>query len=129
MGGHVHTAVVALPVVAQYAKAGKVRALAVTSAKRSPTLPEVPTLDESGVRGLDVSQWWGVLVPTGTPSNIVMKLHADLIEIIKLPKIRVRMTELGMEPVGNSPVQFGEIIRTDISKYRKIVKAAKIKID
>jgi tripartite-type tricarboxylate transporter receptor subunit TctC len=101
----------------------------VTSAKRSPTLPEVPTLDESGVRGLDVSQWWGVLVPTGTPSNIVMKLHADLIEIIKLPKIRVRMTELGMEPVGNSPVQFGEIIRTDISKYRKIVKAAKIKID
>jgi tripartite-type tricarboxylate transporter receptor subunit TctC len=129
MGGHVHTAVVALPVVAQYAKAGKVRALAVTSAKRSPTLPEVPTLDESGVRGLDVSQWWGVLVPTGTPSNIVMKLHADLIEIIKLPKIKVRMTELGMEPVGNSPVQFGEIIRTDISKYRKIVKAAKIKID
>jgi tripartite-type tricarboxylate transporter receptor subunit TctC len=129
MGGHVHTAVVALPVVAQYAKTGKVRALAVTSAKRSPTLPEVPTLDESGVRGLDVSQWWGVLVPTGTPSNIVMKLHADLIEIIKLPKIRVRMTELGMEPVGNSPVQFGEIIRTDISKYRKIVKAAKIKID
>jgi tripartite-type tricarboxylate transporter receptor subunit TctC len=130
MGGHVHTAVVALPVVAPHAKAGKVRALAVTSAKRSPALPEVPTLDESGVDGLDVSQWWGVLVPTGTPSNIVTKLHADLIDIIKLPKIRARMTtELGMEPVGTSPVQFGEIIRTDIAKYRNIVKAAKIKID
>lgn len=130
MGGHVHTAIVALPVVAPYAKAGKVRALAVTSAKRSPALPEVPTLDESGVRGLDVSQWWGVLVPTGTPSNIVTKLHADLTEIIKLPKIKARMTiELGMEPVGNSPAQFSEIIRTDIAKYRKIVKEAKIKID
>jgi tripartite-type tricarboxylate transporter receptor subunit TctC len=82
------------------------------------------------VDGLDVSQWWGVLVPTGTPSNIVTKLHADLIDIIKLPKIRARMTtELGMEPVGTSPVQFGEIIRTDIAKYRNIVKAAKIKID
>ncbi|HKU70665.1 MAG TPA: tripartite tricarboxylate transporter substrate binding protein [Burkholderiales bacterium] len=129
MGGHLHTSIIALPVVAPYVKAGKVRALAVTSAKRSAALPEVPTLDESGLRGLDVSQWWGVLGPAGLPREIISKLNSDLGEIVKLPATRTRMAELGMEPVGSSPAQLGELIHTDITKYRKVVKEAKIRID
>jgi tripartite-type tricarboxylate transporter receptor subunit TctC len=129
MGGHLHTAIIALPVVAPYVKTEKVRALAVTSAKRSPALPQVPTLNESGLQGLDVSQWWGMLVPAGTPRDIVARLHNDVIGIVKLPKILARMTELGMEPVVTSPSQMGELIHSEIVKYRKIVSEAKIVID
>jgi tripartite-type tricarboxylate transporter receptor subunit TctC len=129
MGGHVHSAIAALPVVAPYVKSSKLRALAVTSAKRSPAIPEVPTLDESGLRGLDVSQWWGVLVPIGTPRDVVAKLHAELIEMVKLADIKARMADLGAEPVGSSPEQFGALIHTEIAKYRSIVKEAKIRID
>jgi tripartite-type tricarboxylate transporter receptor subunit TctC len=129
MGGHVHSGLLALPVVAPHLKSGKLRALAVTSAKRSPAIPEVPTLDESGLRGLDVSQWWGVLVPTGTPRDIIVKLHAEFIEIVKLPNVRASMAELGAEPVGSSPEQFGEFIRAEIAKYRGVVKETKITID
>ena len=89
----------------------------------------MPTLDESGLQGLDVSQWWGVLVPTGTPRDVIAKLHAEFIEIVKLPAIRARMAELGAEPVGSGPEQFGEFIRAEIAKYRRIVKEAKIAID
>ncbi len=129
MGGHVHSAIAALPVVAQHVKSGKLRALAVTSAKRSPAIPEVPTLDESGLRGLDVSQWWGVLVPTGTPRDIIAKLRVEFVEMVKLPDIKARMAELGAEPVGSSSEQFGELIRTDIAKYRRVAKEAKVAID
>ncbi len=129
MGGHVHSGFLVLPVVAPHLKSGRLRALAVSSAKRSPAIPEVPTLDESGLQGFDVSQWWGVLVPAGAPRDIIAKLHAELTEIIKLPNIRARMTELGAEPVGSSPEQFGELIRTEIAKYRSVAKQAKIAID
>lgn len=129
MGGHVHSGFLALPVVAPHLKSSKLRGLAVTSAKRSPAIPHVPTLDESGLQGLDVSQWWGVLVPTGTPRDVIAKLHAEFIEIVKLPAIRARMAELGAESVGSGPEQFGEFIRAEIAKYRRIVKEAKITID
>lgn len=129
MGGHLHTSIIALPVVAPYVKAGKVRALAVTSLRRSSALPEVPTLDESGLRGLDVSQWWALLGPAGLSREIVAKLHADLGELVKLPAMRARMAELGMEPVGSSPAQLGEAIHADIAKYRTVVQQAHIRID
>lgn len=129
MGGHVHSGFLVLPVVAPHLKSGKLRALAVSSAKRSPTIPEVPTLDESGLHGLDVTQWWGVLMPAGTPRDIIAKLHAELTEIIKLPNIRARMTELGAEPVGSSPEQFGDFVRTEIAKFRSIAKQANIRVD
>lgn len=129
MGGHVHSGFLALPVVAPHLKSSKLRALAVTSAKRSHAIPQVPTLDESGLQGLDVSQWWGVLVPTGTPRDVIAKLHAEFIAIVKLPAIKARMAELGAEPAGSGPEQFGEFIRAEIAKYRRIVKEAKITID
>lgn len=129
MGGHVHSGFIALPVVAPHVKSGKIRVLAVTTAKRSQTLPAVPSLSESGVAGLDVAQWWGVMVPAGTPGPIIAKLNTDFVALTKLPDIRARMAELGAEPIGSTAAQFGETIRLDIAKYRKIVKEAKISIN
>lgn len=129
MGGHVDSAIAALPVVVEQVKAGRLRVLAVTSAKRTPALPGVPTLNEAGMSGLDVSQWWGVFVPAGAPRNIITKLHAKIVDIIKLPNILARMTALGAEPVGSSPAQFHDFVHEEITKYRRIVKLTKITID
>ena len=129
VGGHVHSGFVALPVVAPQLKSGKVRVLAVTTARRSPTIPDVPTLGESGLSKFDVSQWYGVVVPAGTPGEITAKLHTDLVELLKLPDIKARMADLGAEPVGSTGAQFGELIRAEIVKYRAIVKATKITIN
>jgi tripartite-type tricarboxylate transporter receptor subunit TctC len=129
IGGHVHSGFVALPVVAPHAKSGRVRLVAVTTAKRSPTIPDVPTLAESGLAGFDISQWYGVVVPAGTPANINTKLHADLAELLRLPDVNSRMADMGAEPVGSNPVQFGEFIRAEIAKYQKLVKATGITIE
>lgn len=129
MGGHIHSGFVALPVIAPYLKSGRVRVLAVTTAKRSPVIPEVPTLSEAGLAGFDVSQWYGVVVPAGTPADITGKLHADFVELLTLPDIKTRMADLGAEPVGSTPAQFGEFIRSEIAKYRKIVKETRITIN
>ena len=129
MGGHVDCAIAALPVVAAQVKAGRLRALAVTSAKRTPAFPDVPTLDESGLTGLDVSQWWGVFLPAGSPRNVVTRLHKEIVDIIKLPNIAGRMADLGAEPVGGSPEQLRELLRREIAKYRKIVKETNVRID
>lgn len=129
MGGHVHSGFLALPVVAPHVKAGKLRALAATSAKRSPAIPNVPTLDESGMPGLDVTQWWGVLVPARTPRDVIAKLHAAVVDAVKTPSVKARMAELGAEPVAGTPEQFGEFIRTEIAKYRKVTKETNISVD
>lgn len=128
-GGHVHSGLIVLPVVAPHVKAGKVRAIAVTTAKRSTALPDVPTLSESGLPGFDVSQWWAILVPRGTPADIVAKLHTDFVALTKMRDIRTNMANLGAEPVGGSAEDLANLIRSDIAKYRKIVKDAKITIN
>jgi tripartite-type tricarboxylate transporter receptor subunit TctC len=129
MGGHVHSGFVALPVMAPQLKAGRVRALAVTTAKRSASIPDVPTLAESGLAGFDVAQWYGVVVPAGTPGPITARLHSEIVELVKLPDIRARMMDFGAEPVGSTPAQFADLIRSEIAKYQKIVKATKITIN
>jgi tripartite-type tricarboxylate transporter receptor subunit TctC len=129
MGGHVHSGFVALPVMAPQLKAGRVRALAVTTTKRSPTIPDVPTLAQSGLAGFDVGQWYGVVVPAGTPGPITARLHSEIVELLKLPDIKTRMADFGAEPVGSTPAQFADLIRSEIAKYQKIVKATKITIN
>jgi tripartite-type tricarboxylate transporter receptor subunit TctC len=129
LGGHVHSGFISLPVVARQVKDGRVRALAVTSAKRSSALPDVPTLSESGMTGFDVSQWWAILVPRGTSPDIVAKLHTDFVALTKLNEIKANMATLGAEPVGGSAEELAHVIRSDIAKYRKIVKDAKIAIN
>ena len=129
MGGHVHSGFLVLPVVAPQLKQGKLRALAVTSTRRSQAIPDVPSANESGLQGLDVSQWWGILVPTGTPRETIAKLHAELADIIKTPDMRARLTDLGADPVGSSPGQFAQFVGSEIAKFRDIVKAANITIN
>jgi tripartite-type tricarboxylate transporter receptor subunit TctC len=129
VGGHIHSGFVALPVIAPYLKSGRVRALGVTSAERSPVIPEVLTFREAGLAGFDVSQWYGIMVPAGTPADITARLQADFVELIALPDVRTRMADLGAQPVGSTAAQFGEFIRSEIAKYRKIVKETRITIN
>ena len=129
LGGHSPSAFLALPVAAPNIKSGRVRAVGMTSAKRSTAFPDVPTFDESGMPGFDVSQWWAVFVPRGTANDIITRLHGELAAIIKTQEIRNRMAELGADPVGGTPDQLGELVRSEIAKFRKIVADAKITLN
>jgi tripartite-type tricarboxylate transporter receptor subunit TctC len=129
LGGQVHSGFVAMPVVAPYLASGRVRPVAVTTARRSPAIPDVPSLAESGLAGFDVSQWYGIVVPAGTPASIIAKLNAELVELLQSRDIRSRMEDLGAEPVGSTQAQFGQFIRAEIVKYQKLVSATGITID
>jgi tripartite-type tricarboxylate transporter receptor subunit TctC len=110
-------------------KAGKVRAIAVTSAKHSLGLPELPTIAETGVPGYEVISWNGMLAPAGTPPEIIKRLNAELNRIISVPDMQKRMIELGYEPVGGTPEKFGEHISAEIAKWAPVVKAAGVRVD
>jgi tripartite-type tricarboxylate transporter receptor subunit TctC len=110
-------------------KAAKVRAIAVTSARRSPFLPELPTVAESGIAGYDVTSWNGMLAPAGTPPEIVKRLNGDYNRIITDSEMHKRMIANGYEPVGGPPEKFGEHIRAEIAKWGPVVKRANIKVD
>ncbi|WP_348755330.1 tripartite tricarboxylate transporter substrate binding protein [uncultured Aquincola sp.] len=129
MGGQVpmsfETALVALPQI----KAGKVKALAVTSAKRSAVLPEVPTMQEAGIAGFDVASWQALYAPAGTPPAIVNKLNAELAKIIAQPEMKARMDGLGLEYSPNTAEQFAAFQRTEQAKWAKIVKDGNVKVD
>jgi len=112
-----------------YLKAGRLRALAVTSAKRALSLPDLPTVAESGVPGFDVTSWNGILAPAGTPREIIGRLNAELNKILATPAMRDRMIGLGYEPVGGPPEKFGELIRAELAKWAPVVKAANIRVD
>ncbi|MGE5526548.1 MAG: tripartite tricarboxylate transporter substrate binding protein [Rhodospirillaceae bacterium] len=108
-------------------KSARLRAFAVTGAKRAPGLPELPTMQEAGVKGYESSTWYGVLAPAGTPQDIVNKLNADIVAILKQPEIHDRLSQEGAEPVGNTPQQFGAFIKSEIEKWGKVIRAAGIK--
>ena len=110
-------------------KSGKLRALAVTGAHRSPAVPELATMSEAGVKGYESSTWYGVLAPQATPRPIVVKLHDEIVSILKLAEVKDRLLTEGAEPVGSSPEQFGEFIKSEIAKWSKVIKAAGIKAD
>jgi tripartite-type tricarboxylate transporter receptor subunit TctC len=103
-------------------KAGKLRALAVTSLERNPALPDVPTVDESGVRGFKNITWHSVLVPARTPKPIVTRLNAELVKIVHLPEVRERFLEQGLTPVGSKPEDVSKLMREESAEYAKLVK-------
>jgi tripartite-type tricarboxylate transporter receptor subunit TctC len=129
LGGHTASAFFALPVAAPHLKSGRLRPVGMTSEKRSSAFPEVPTFSESGLPGFDVTQWWAIWAPRGTPPEIVARLHAEFSAMTKLPEIRERMASLGAEPVGGTPEQLGSLVRSEIAKYQKIVRDANIKLE
>jgi len=112
-----------------HVKANRLRALAVTSLKRSPLLPNVPTMDESGYRGFEVSPWFGTLAPAGTPKEIVARISRDTVKVLKTPKVRDRLLEQGAEVVGNTPEEFLQYLKTEVQKWAKVVKATGARID
>ncbi len=110
-------------------KAGRLRALGVTTRKRSPSLPDVPSLAESGLPGFEASGWFGVFVPAGTPADIVNKLADEFGRTMKLPEVGQNLAAQGAEAIGNRPTEFVEIVRSDIARWRKVLKAANITAD
>ncbi len=111
---------------APHAKSGRLRALGVTGARRSPALPEMPTMMEAGVRDYESSTWYGVLGPKAMPRSIVMKLNREIVAILNSLEVRERLMSEGAEPVGNTPEQFGDFIKSEIAKWGKVFKAAGI---
>lgn len=116
-----------LPVALPFIKAGKLRPVAVSSAERSSLLPDVPTVAESGgLPEFEVSVWVGILAPAGTPKEIVSRLNAEIVKIVRVPNVRERLAGLGAEPVGDSPEHFSAYIKTELVKWAKVAKAAGI---
>jgi tripartite-type tricarboxylate transporter receptor subunit TctC len=107
----------------------KLRAIAVTSLKRSTLLPDVPTIDESGVKGYDAAAWYGMFAPAGTPPAIVNKLNAAIVDSLKAPDIIERFATLGAEPVGSSPEEFKAFVLTEMERWAKVVKASGVRAD
>lgn len=107
-------------------KAGKLRPLAVTSARRSSSLPEVPTIAEGGVPGYEVIGWYGLLGPAGIPKDVVSRLSSEIMRILKTAEVRERILGAGAEPVGNSPEEFAVFLAEDLGKWAKVVKAANL---
>lgn len=105
---------------------GRVRSLAVTTATRSPVVPEVPTMMEAGLPGYQTSSWGGILAPAGTPKAVVDKLNAQINKILAEPDVRERLRNLGIEPAGGTPEQFGKYIQTELTKWAKVASDAGI---
>jgi tripartite-type tricarboxylate transporter receptor subunit TctC len=129
VGGQVPVIFDALGPAMAFVKAGKVRALAVTSARRSPSLPDVPTLAESGLPGVDLVTWIGFVAPAGTDHAIVSKLNAEITRILKSPETAEKLGAMGMEVVASTPEQFSQTIKDDAVKLGGVIKAAGIKLD
>ncbi len=127
LGGHVPVGLVTLLAATPHVKSGKLRALGVTSAQRSTSLPDVPTVAESGLPGFDIVQWFAAWVPSQTPKDIVENLNLEMVRIIQSPDYKQRMLESGTEAVGGSAANLGTFQRSEIQKYRKIAEAAGIK--
>ncbi len=110
-------------------KAGRVKALAVTTAKRTALAPELPTIAESGLPDFDISTWFGVFAPAGTPKEALDRLHAEFTKALATPDVREKMLALGAEPVGNKPEEFAGYIRAERDKYARVIKASGAKVD
>ncbi len=128
MGGQIAVTIDNMPPYLPQVKAGKIRALAVSPAKRSTAAPDIPTIAEAGVPGYDSGAWFGLLAPAGTPKDIVSKLSVETARILKLPEVNKRISELSAEPVGSTPEEFAELIKSEIAKWAKVIKDANVEL-
>jgi tripartite-type tricarboxylate transporter receptor subunit TctC len=129
IGGQIQLAIETSGSAAPHIKAGKVKALAVTTAARSSAFPELPTLAESGLKGYDVTTWYAILAPRGTPPEITTRLYNAIVKILKTPDMKQRLEQFGGEPGGMTPDQFSGFIKSETAKWARVVKESKATVD
>lgn len=128
LGGRVTMCFCNISSVLGLIREGKLRALAVTSPQRTAELPELPTMAESGFPGFDVTSWFGLMAPAGTPASIIDKLHGEAVRALALPEVREKLKALGMNAIGNSPAEFAAVIRTQLPQREKVIRGAGLKL-
>ena len=129
MAGNVSVTITGMPPLMPHIKSGRLRALAVTTAKRVENLPQLPTFAESGYPEYEINSWQGLFAPAGAPADIVSKIHGAVAGTLKLPDVRERLAGLGAEPVASAPEQFAAHVKREIAKWARVVKSAGIRID
>lgn len=127
IAGQISLTITGIPTLLPHVKSGRLRALAVSSAKRSAAVPDLPTISEAGLPGYDATAWYGILAPAGTPKAIIAKLNAELNKGIKQPDVADRLDAEGVETVGSTPEEFAAFIKTESERWSKVIKAAGVK--
>jgi tripartite-type tricarboxylate transporter receptor subunit TctC len=129
MAGQVPLLWVSIPAAAQFVKAGKLRALAVSTVKRSAVFPDVPTMVESGFKGFEVDSWYAMFVPAKTPQAIIDRINKAAVNVLAQPEVKEKLLGQGAEAVGDSPAQLSGVVKKEIAKWKQVVKSANIKVD
>jgi tripartite-type tricarboxylate transporter receptor subunit TctC len=129
LAGNVHLVFIGIPAAAPHIKAGRLRALAIVAPQRSNALPEVPTVAEAGLRDFEVTTWYGVLAPAGTPRPVVTRLNSELVKIMHSPELKERLAATGTEPLTSTPEDFAAYIKREIAKWGEVVRKAGVKAD
>jgi tripartite-type tricarboxylate transporter receptor subunit TctC len=129
IAGEVQLMFASLPGSIDQIRTGRIRAIAVTSAKRSDSAPDIPTVGESGVPGYEASSWFGILAPAGTPNSIVARLNAEALKALQMREVQEQLVRQGMDPTGSTPAEFDAYLRSEIAKWTRVVKEARIKAD
>ena len=129
VGGEVSVCFATMPSAVGYIQSGRLRGIAVTTDKRSPSMPDLPTIAETGVKGYEAGSWYGLSAPAGTPRDIISRLHAETLKVVALPEVKDRLFKAGFEVVTSTPEQFAAFTREEIQKWGKLVKSAGMKAD
>jgi tripartite-type tricarboxylate transporter receptor subunit TctC len=129
IGNEVDMVIIGVPPSLAHIQSGKVRALAVLSSERLPVLPDVPTSKEAGIDNFEVTTWYGILAPTGTPRDIIARLNVEWAKITAIPDTMEKMQKAEFEPMSSTPEQFAEFIKTEIVRWGKVIKDAKLSIE
>jgi len=129
LAGHMNMMFNSIAPLVGHIKAGRVRVLGIASAKRSPQLPEVPTISEAGVPGFEAENWFGMFAPAKTPQRIIARLNEAVVKVVRSPEIQSQFAALGADAVGNSPEEFAAFVRRDMERYAKVVRISGAKVD
>lgn len=129
IAGQVSVGFATTPSVVQHVKSGRLRGLAVTSAQRSPATPDLPTVSEAGLKGYEAGTWYGMLVPAGSPKDVIGRLHAESVKLLATPDVKQRLDAAGFDPIGTTPEQFATYIGSEVAKWTKVVRSGGIRVD
>jgi len=129
VAGNVQVGIPTMPAALPFVKAGRLKALAISTARRSPVMPNVPTMQEAGVDSYDTALWTGILAPSGTPNTILLRLQSEIANIIQLPDVEEALAKQGAEPTASTPEQFSAFIKSELAKWAKVVTESGVRID